>query len=315
MSSGLHGYVVIDEPAGWTSHDVVAKMRRILGERKIGHAGTLDPAATGVLPILIGEATKLMGYLADHDKEYRAVVRLGVSTDTQDLSGRVLTERPVPSLASGDMEPVFARFTGRIRQTPPMYSALHHEGRRLYELAREGVEVPREPREVVVHSIELESVDGPRVTLRVVCGKGTYVRTLAADIGEALGCGAAVETLARLRVGPFTVAQAVPWPDLERGSAEALRERIAAPDTALAGWRAVQLDARAAEAFRHGRGLDGRGHVLPSPAQPGRDAALVRVHGPDGVLIGVGAVDGQDGRLRPVRILHADHPRARVLPA
>jgi tRNA pseudouridine55 synthase len=309
------GVLAVDKPAGPTSYDVVAVVRRRLGARRVGHAGTLDPAATGVLPILIGEATKLMAYLADQDKEYRAVVRLGISTDTQDLSGRVLAERPVPSMARADMERVLARFTGRIRQTPPMYSALHHEGRRLYELAREGVEVPRQPREVLVHSIDLESLDGPLATLRVVCGKGTYIRTLTADIGEALGCGAAVATLARLRVGPFAITQAVSWAEFEHGSAGALRERIAAPDTALEGWRAVQLDARAAEAFRHGRLLDARGGVAPAPAHPGRDIGLVRVHGPEGVLIGVGAVDEQDGRLRPVRILHADHPRARVLPA
>jgi tRNA pseudouridine55 synthase len=309
------GVLVVDKPAGPTSYDIVALVRRRLGVRRVGHAGTLDPEATGVLPILIGEATKLMGYLADHDKAYRAVVRLGVRTDTQDLSGRILTEEPVPALTSADVRAILPRFTGRIRQTPPMYSALHHEGRRLYALAREGVEVERESREVVVHSLEMEALDGVLVTLGVVCGKGTYVRTLAADFGEAVGCGAAVATLARLRVGPFERSEAVSYADLERGSSEALRDRIVPPETALSGWPAVQLDEASAEAFRHGRALDSREPVAPATPRPARDATLVRVHGPDGVLVGVGAVDDEGGRLRPVRLLHADHPRPRVLPA
>jgi tRNA pseudouridine55 synthase len=309
------GVLVVDKPAGPTSYDVVALVRRRLGVRRVGHAGTLDPDATGVLPILIGEATKLMGYLAEHDKEYRAVVRLGVRTDTQDLSGRILSELPVPPLTAAEVERVTRRFAGRIRQTPPMYSALHHEGRRLYELAREGVEVEREAREVVVRSIHVEALDGVLVTLRVVCGKGTYVRTLAADVGEAIGCGASVATLTRLRVGPFGLAEAVSHPELEHGPGEALGGRIMPPEAALGDWPAVELDRVSTEAFRHGRALDAHGGPLPSSRPTGGEATLVRVHGPDGVLVGVGAVDGEGGRLRPVRILHADHPRSRVLPA
>jgi tRNA pseudouridine55 synthase len=184
-----------------------------------------------------------------------------------------------------------------------MYSALHHEGRRLYELARAGVEVPREPREVVVHAIDVEDVAGARVTLRVVCGKGTYVRTLAADLGDALGVGAAVEQLSRRRVGPFVADEAVTWGTLEQARAAELRDRIAPPEAALAGWPEARLDAPRAEAFRHGQGVDGAG--VPE--------GLVRVHDGAGAFIGVGTVDG--GRLRPVRILHADRPDARVLPA
>jgi tRNA pseudouridine55 synthase len=286
-----------------TSFDVVALVRRRLGVRRAGHAGTLDPDATGVLPVLLGEATKLMAYVSDHDKEYRAVVRLGVRTDTQDLSGRVLSEVPVPALTRAAVAGVATGFVGRIRQTPPMYSALHHEGRRLYELAREGVEVPRAPRDVVVHAIEVDEVSGARVTVRVVCGKGTYVRTLAADLGDALGLGAAVEALTRRRVGPFTLDEAVPWEVLQRASGAELRARVAPPAVALAGWAEVCLDAVRAEAFRHGQAVEAGG------APDGR----VRVHEVGGALIGVGAVD--HGRLRPIRILHADRPDARVLPA
>lgn len=294
---------MIDKPGGVTSFDVVGLVRRRLGVRRVGHGGTLDPDATGVLPVLLGEATKLMPYLADHDKEYRAVVRFGVRTDTQDLSGRVLSETAVPALARDAVVAAARTFVGRIRQTPPMYSALHHEGRRLYQLAREGVEVPREPREVTVHALEVEEVSGARATLRVVCGKGTYVRTLAADLGEALGTGGAVEQLTRLRVGPFTVDGAVTWDLLEHAAAATLLSRIAPPEAALDGWTEVRLDAGRAEAFRHGQPVESAG------AAPG----LARVHAAEGPLIGVGDVDG--GRLRPVRILHADRPDARVLPA
>jgi tRNA pseudouridine55 synthase len=253
--------------------------------------------------VLLGEATKLMPYLADQDKEYRAVVRLGVRTDTQDLSGRVIDETPVPALSREMVAEVAARFVGRITQTPPMYSALHHGGRRLYELAREGVEVERTPREVLVHAIEVEAVDGARVTLRVACGKGTYVRTLAADLGDGLAVGAAVERLTRLRVGAFQVADAVSWAELDTAPTAALRARILPPEAALAGWPAVHLDRACAEAFRHGQAVDGTG------SGPG----LTRVHEDAGPLIGVGAVQG--GRLQPVRILHADRPDPRVLPA
>jgi tRNA pseudouridine55 synthase len=297
------GVIVIDKAAGVTSFDVVARVRRRLGVRRAGHAGTLDPDATGVLPVLLGEATKLMPYLAEHDKDYRAVVRLGVRTDTQDLSGRVLSETPVPDFARESVADAARSFVGRIRQTPPMYSALHHEGRRLYELAREGVEVPRAPREVVVRTIEIEEVRGARVTIRVVCGKGTYVRTLAADLGDALGVGAAVEQLRRCRVGPFSLEDAVPWTTLETAPGAELRARILAPAAALAGWAEARLDDAQATAFCHGQAVSGGGLA----------SGLVRVHDPRGALIGVGAVDA--GQLRPVRILHADHPDARVLPA
>jgi len=288
-----------------TSFDVVGLVRRRLGVRRVGHAGTLDPDATGVLPVLLGEATKLMPYLADHDKEYRALVRFGVRTDTQDLSGRVLSEVAVPALGRETVAAAARAFVGRIRQTPPMYSALHHEGRRLYELARQGVEVPRAPRDVLVHAIEVEDVRGAQATVRVVCGKGTYVRTLAADLGDALGLGGALERLTRLRVGPFGRDEAVSWDLLEHGTPAILGARVAPPEAALAGWAVARLDPVRAEAFRHGQPVESAGAAR----------GLVRVHEEGGALIGVGAVDAEGGRLRPVRILHADRPDARVLPA
>ena len=300
------GVLVLDKKTGVTSFDAVAVVRKRLGLKRVGHAGTLDPEATGVLPILLGEATKLMPYLADQDKEYVATLRFGVTTDTGDLAGRVVSTAPVPALRRAELETACRPFVGRIKQVPPMFSAVHHEGRRLYELAREGIEVVREPREVVIHSIDVEDVAGDEARLRVVCGKGTYLRVLAADLGAALGCGAAVARLVRTRVGPFAHAEAVSWADLTGGSGAALWARVLPADAALAGWAAVRLDARAASQFEHGQAVG----IAPAGAAAG---ALVRVHAADGRLLGVGEVmDGQ--RTRPVRMLHADRPGSRVLP-
>jgi tRNA pseudouridine55 synthase len=301
------GVLIVDKTAGVTSFDAVTLVRRRLGLKRVGHAGTLDPDATGVLPILLGEATKLMPYLADQDKEYVATLRFGVTTDTGDLSGRVLSTAPVPPLSRAEVEAACRPFVGRIKQVPPMYSALHHGGRRLYELAREGVEVPREPREVVIHSIDVEELAGDDVRVRVVCGKGTYLRTLAADLGASLGCGAAVARLVRTRVGPFTLETAVGWATLGEAASAALWARVLPADAALAGWPAVRLDARALSQFEHGQPVA----IAPAGAAAGR---FVRVHAADGRLLGVGEVmDGQ--RTRPVRMLHADRPGTRVLPA
>jgi tRNA pseudouridine55 synthase len=310
------GILVVDKGRGATSFDVVAIVRRRLGVRRIGHAGTLDPDATGVLPILVGEATKLTPYLVDQDKEYVATLRFGVTTDTHDVTGRVLSETPVADLTTVRLDEACRAFVGPIKQVPPMYSAIHHRGRRLYELAREGIEVERVPREVVIRSIAIEKVDGPRATLRIVCGKGTYVRVLAADLGAALGCGAVVESLVRSRVGPFDLRDAVTWPELTEGRSEArarrpdddLWTRVRPVETALAGWPSVRLDAAGAAAFGHGQAAD----VIPAAASA---VGLVRVHDADGPMIGVGELTAGGRKVKPVRILHADRPRTRILPA
>jgi tRNA pseudouridine55 synthase len=301
------GILVIDKSPGMTSFAVVARARQALGERRIGHAGTLDPAAAGVLPLLVGEATKLMPYLVDQDKEYRATIRLGVTTDTHDLEGRVVSTAPVPALSAEDVDRACRRFVGRIRQTPPMYSAVHHEGRRLYELAREGVEVAREAREVVVHAMEVLALDGDRVTVRVVCGKGTYVRALAADLGAHLGCGGAVERLERLRVGPFTREEALSSDDLLRGDRAALRARLLPVDAPLAGWPSVALGDRDADAFVHGQPVPLPGGVGMGP--------LVSVRDRDGRFLCVGRTRPGSARVAPERIVHADRTGTRVLPA
>ncbi len=304
MTAARSGILVVDKGTGVTSFQLVARLKRVLRPSKIGHGGTLDPAATGVLPILIGEATKLSSYLMDHDKEYLATIRLGVTTDTQDLTGTVLATAPVPPLGSADIERACAALVGVIAQVPPMYSAVHHEGRRLYELARAGVEVERAPREIVVHAITVEEVALPTLRLRIVCGKGTYVRALAADLGQALGVGGAVERLVRTRVGPFRLADAVGWREIEDGDAGSLWERVLPPDAAVAGYPEVMLAAAAASAFRHGQTVN---------AAAGTAGTAMRVYQAGRTFLGIGRMLA-GGRVKPERLLHADHPGIPVLP-
>ncbi|HEV8640759.1 MAG TPA: tRNA pseudouridine(55) synthase TruB [Methylomirabilota bacterium] len=307
-SAPRSGVLVVDKAAGITSFDVVALVRRRLRPRRVGHAGTLDPGAVGVLPVLIGEATKLMPYLQDMDKEYLATLRFGVRTDTLDLDGRVIATSPVPPLDRDVLIRITRAFVGRIKQVPPMYSALHHEGRRLYELARRGLEVVRAPREVMVHAITVEEVVPPTAMLRIVCGKGTYVRTLAADLGEAVGCGAAIERLVRSRVGPFGLGEAVASSEISGAVADALWRRVLPPEATLAGWPVIRLDAPAALRFLQGQAAE----VMPPLGRSGR---FVAVHAAEGGFFGVGELMADGGRVRPARILHADRPGPRVLPA
>jgi tRNA pseudouridine55 synthase len=298
------GILPVEKGPGVTSFQVVAHLRRLLRAPKIGHGGTLDPEATGVLPILIGEATKLTPYLTELDKEYLATVRLGVITSTQDMTGAVLETRPVPSLDRGAIDATLARFVGVISQTPPMFSALRRGGRRLYELAREGITVDREARQIVVHTITLEGLELPDLTIRIRCGKGTYVRTLAADLGAALGCGGVLASLIRTRVGPYTLGNTVSWAQVAAARAgEALWTRVLPCDSALAAHPAVRLDPEQTVKFVHGR-------TVPVPGGP---AGHVRVYASDGTCLGVGV--GRAETVKPERLLHADPARSSVLPA
>ena len=204
-----NGILVIDKPQDWTSHDVVAKLRGILHVKRIGHAGTLDPMATGVLPVFVGRATRAVEFAAEREKEYIAGLRLGVVTDTQDITGSVLETNPV-SVTREQVEAVLDQFRGPIQQIPPMYSAIKKGGRKLYELARRGQEVERHPRPITIYELELmEQVSPTEFTLRVLCSKGTYVRTLCHDIGQALGCGGTLSALRRTQSAGFTLDQAV----------------------------------------------------------------------------------------------------------
>jgi len=303
-SRNSSGILPVEKGAGVTSFHVVGHLRRVLGVSRIGHGGTLDPEATGVLPILIGEATKLTPYLVDLDKEYVATVRLGVVTDTQDLSGAVRETRPVPEIDAAAIEAALARFVGVIFQVPPMYSALRRGGKRLYQLARDGLTVEREPRPVTVHAITLESVALPSFTMRVRCGKGTYVRTLAADLGEAFGCGGALERLVRTRVGPYRLESSAPWSEIQESrDGASLWARLLPPDSALGALPAVHLESGSTRPYVNGQ-------TVACPPGP---IGLVRVYGPGAELLGIGACRG--GAVKPERILHADSSRPRVLPA
>ena len=204
-----HGVLIVNKPDGWTSHDVVQRIRTIVGIQKVGHAGTLDPHATGVLPVLIGKGTKIAQYLVDWDKEYAAVLQLGKTTDTQDAWGAVLEERSCDSLSEGDVRSAFVDFHGPIQQVPPMYSAVKVGGQPLYKKARKGQTVERQAKTVVIHELEIERVAIPEVSFRVACSKGTYVRTLCHDIGDRLGVGGHLNWLQRRRVGPLHINQAV----------------------------------------------------------------------------------------------------------
>lgn len=214
----MNGLLIIDKPPGMTSHDVVRRVRRLLHIRRVGHAGTLDPMATGLLLVAVGEATRLVEFLMDGEKTYRAVLKLGESTDTQDAEGKLLEQRPVGNLDRETIEEACRAFTGRIRQKPPMYSALKRNGVPLHRLARQGIEVEREEREVEVRRLQVLDIRLPLVTLEVDCAKGTYIRTLAHDLGEALGCGAHLVSLRRTRSGSFSETDSLSLAALETGA-------------------------------------------------------------------------------------------------
>lgn len=205
----MNGIVIIDKPSGWTSQDVTARLRRVFNTRRIGHGGTLDPMATGVLPVFVGRATRGVEFFEHAEKTYETVLRLGVLTDTEDISGTVLEERPV-SVTREQLEAALEQFRGDILQVPPMYSALKVNGQKLYDLARKGKEVERQPRPITIHELELLAFEGSTATLRVRCSKGTYIRTLCKDIGLALGCGGCMAQLRRVQAGEYTAGEAVP---------------------------------------------------------------------------------------------------------
>ncbi len=280
------GILNVNKPAGWTSHDVVAKVRGLVKGLKIGHAGTLDPAATGVLPVLVGRGTRIAEYLLDWDKEYRAVLRLGRTTETQDATGAVLATRSLDGLTEAQIRSAIARFRGRITQVPPMYSAVKVDGVPLYKSARAGRTVEREPRTVEIYELEVLSIAGADVTLRVRCSKGTYVRTLCADIGEALGVGGHLLSLQRTRVGPLAVEQALTLETIgARAAAGRLTEDLLALDDALASVPAIVVDGRTAEHVRHGAAVPaGAGRWM---AQPG-PGPVVRIKDEAGRLLALG---------------------------
>lgn len=245
----MNGIVIVDKPQGWTSQDVTARLRRVYATRRIGHGGTLDPMATGVLPVFVGRATRGVEFFEHAEKTYDTVLLLGRTTDTQDVTGATLAEKAV-HLSPADIERVLPRFRGDILQVPPMYSALKVNGKKLYELARKGQEVERQPRPITVFELTNLGFDGTRLSLRVKCSKGTYIRTLCQDIGEALGCGGCMEALRRVRAGEYGIEDAVPLEQLLES--ETPERYLRGLDTMFAHCPAVTLTANQEKRCRNG---------------------------------------------------------------
>ena len=276
----VHGVLLLDKALGVSSNAALQRAKRLLRAEKAGHTGTLDPLATGILPLCFGAATKFAQVSLDADKRYLATLRLGRTTSTGDAEGEVVRERPVAALSRAEVEACCAGFVGPIRQLPPMHSALKHEGRPLYDYARAGVEIEREPRVVTVHSIAVVAGQGDLWTLDIACSKGTYIRTLAQDIGEVLGCGAHLAALRRTGSGSLDIGAARTIEALEALSPEALDATLLPPDALIADWPKVVLEAEDA-----GRFLTGVRRRLPLA-----DAPNVRVYGPGDAFLGSGRV-------------------------
>ena len=245
----MNGIVIVDKPQGWTSQDVTARLRRVYATRRIGHGGTLDPMATGVLPVFVGRATRGVEFFEHAEKTYDTVLLLGRTTDTQDVTGATLAEKAV-HLSPADIEKVLPRFRGDILQVPPMYSALKVNGKKLYELARKGQEVERQPRPITVFELTNLGFDGARLSLRVRCSKGTYIRTLCQDIGDALGCGGCMEALRRVRAGEYGIEDAVPLEQLLES--ETPERYLRSLDTMFAHCPAVTLTPNQEKRCRNG---------------------------------------------------------------
>lgn len=292
----MNGIIVIDKPRDWTSFDVAAKLRRLSGERKIGHTGTLDPMATGVLPILMGNATKAQSLLPESDKEYEAALSFGITTDTLDITGKFLT-RTEAHIKEEELKAVLPDFRGNIMQTPPMYSAVSKNGVRLYELARKGMAVEREARPVRVYKLELLSFNEDLQSARIFvkCSKGTYVRSICDDIGKALGCGAVMTALRRVSACGYTLEDSI---DME--TAEKLRESgslkayIKPTDSIFSCYPEVRVTSAQAARFKNGGGL-----MLErtSVCKGAEDGAYYRVYGADGTFLGLAYVNREKNEL------------------
>jgi tRNA pseudouridine55 synthase len=289
----VDGILLLDKNPGLTSNAALQEAKRLFNARKAGHTGSLDPLASGLLPICFGEATKLSGFLLNTDKRYRVVAHLGVRTTTGDAEGEVIARSPVPPLDVAAVESVLARFRGEISQIPPMYSALKHQGQRLYDLARQGVEVERAPRQITIHELRLLSLEAERLSIDVHCSKGTYIRTLAEDIGAALGCGAHVIELRRTAVGAFEVDGGAHCIEHLSALDEAARDAcLLPPEAILDSLPALTLGDSLCFYLRQGQPV----FVPRAPV-----SGWTRLHDKGGILIGVGEIQ-EDGKVAPRRM-------------
>ena len=272
----MNGIVIVDKPAGWTSQDVTARLRRVFNTRRIGHGGTLDPMATGVLPVFVGRATRGVEFFEHAEKSYEAAVRFGITTDTEDITGSVLERREV-NVTREALEAALERFRGEILQIPPMYSALKVDGQKLCDLARKGKEVERRPRPITIHELTLLDFTGETARLRVRCSKGTYIRTLCKDIGETLGCGGCMESLRRIAAGEYTIAEAVPLEALLQ--AENPGEYLRPVDTMFRNYPAVKLTPNQEKRCRCGNSFSVKlpGGIYRAYSQSGEFLMLAKV--------------------------------------
>lgn len=283
----VHGVLLLDKPAGMSSTQALAKAKWLLNAEKAGHTGTLDPFATGLLPLCFGEATKFAQDLLEADKTYEAVVRLGITTTTGDTEGELVETRPV-EISRAQVEAVLASFRGPIRQVPPMHSALKRDGKPLYEYARAGITLEREAREVTIHALELVDVALPEISLQVSCSKGTYVRVLGEDIGAALGCGAHLRALRRTGIDTLDLAAAVTLEQLAALDDAERPSRLLPVDALLSSFPSLELDAELARRFRQGQRLALNRAGMVASCADGR----VRVYGPDRGLLGTATLQG-----------------------
>jgi len=292
----IDGVLLLDKPVGLTSNQALQVVKRLFDARKAGHTGSLDPLASGMLPICLGEATKLSGFLLNANKSYRVECRLGETTETGDREGSVRERRQVPTFGESELETTLSRFRGVITQVPPMYSALRHQGQRLYDLARRGLEVEREPRQLMILDLRCLSLTPPAMELEVRCSKGTYIRSLIEDIGEALGCGAHVTALRRLEVEPYEETQMVVLEQVEQAAEagfQALDQLLLPMDSALGGWPRLNLNDDLAHYLRHGQPV-----LVPRAPVDG----MVRLYEGDSHFMGVGEII-DDGRVAPRRLV------------
>ena len=278
----MNGIIIIDKPQEWTSNDVVSRLRRVFNTRRIGHGGTLDPMATGVLPVFVGRATRGVEFFEHAEKVYETTIRFGLTTDTEDITGKTLTETEV-SLTREALEAVLPRFRGDILQVPPMYSAIKVNGQKLYDLARKGREVERQPRPITIHELQLLEFSGNEARLRVRCSKGTYIRTLCKDIGEALGCGGCMAALRRVQAGEYTLEGAIPLRELldisERG--EDVEHLLRPVDTMFASHEKLSLNEKQARLVKNG-------NAFVSDCPDG----TYRVYAPDGEFLALCKAEG-----------------------
>jgi len=298
-----HGILNLDKPAGWTSHDVVARVRRLLHQRGVGHAGTLDPLATGVLVVCVGQATRVVEYLMAGQKVYRAVARLGETSDTYDIDGAITATAPVPPLTRADLALALAPFVGPILQIPPAYSAIKQDGVPAHRRARRGQVVELAARPVTINRIDLLDWQPPHLTLEVTCGPGAYIRSLTHDLGQALGCGAVLTALTRLRSGSFALADAISLETLAEAAEAGQVARYLHPlRSALTDLTPVPVDPQATAQIAHGQ-------AIPCPTRPENETGVAC--GPDGGVLAILAYDAARMQWRPRKVFAADENGSR----